>query len=97
MYLEDILYRKRQFTIEQQLATEENPYSYRVMARKERDLMAPITILQLETLEDLLGQNNALTDKKRQFQNFKDELVKLAQERPIVIIYFYILLSIVLK
>jgi hypothetical protein len=38
----------------------------------------------METLEDLLRQNNALTEeKKRQFQNFKDELLKLAQGRPI--------------
>src|SRR5215207_5955627 len=78
------IHRKRQFRIEQELATEENPYLYRAMPGKERDLMIPITILQLETLEDLLRQNNALTDeKKRQFQNFKDELLKLAQGRPI--------------
>ena len=78
------LHRKRQFRIEQELATEENPYLYRAMPGKERDLMLPILILQLETLEDLLRQNNALTDeKKRQFQNFKDELSKLAQGRPI--------------
>jgi hypothetical protein len=78
------IHRKRQFRIEQELATEENPYLYRAMPGKERDLMVPIMILQLETLEDLLRQNNALTDeKKRQFQNFKDELLKLAQGRPI--------------
>ena len=78
------IHRKRQFRIEQELATEENPYLYRAMPGKERDLMIPITILQLETLEDLLRQNNALTDeKKRQFQNFKADLVKLAQGRPI--------------
>jgi hypothetical protein len=78
------LHRKRQFRIEQELATEENPYLYRAMPGKERDLMIPIMILQLETLADLLRQNNALTDeKKRQFQNFKDELLKLAQGRPI--------------
>ena len=54
------------------------------MPGKERDLMVPIMILQLETLEDLLRQNNALTDeKKRQFQSYKDELLKLAQGRPI--------------
>jgi hypothetical protein len=77
------IHRKRQFRIEQELATEENPYLYRAMPGKERDLMVPIMILQLETLEDLLRQNNALTDeKKRQFQNFKDELLKLAQGRP---------------
>ena len=56
--------RKRQFRIEQELATEENPYIYRAMPGKERDLMVPITILTLETLEDLLRQNNALTKKK---------------------------------
>ena len=39
------------------------------MPGKERDLMIPITILQMETLEDLLQQNNALTDKKK--GNFK--------------------------
>ena len=78
------IHRKRQFRIEQELATEENPYLYRAAPGKERDLMVPITILQLETLEDLLRQNNALTDeKKMQFQNFKDELLKLAQGRPI--------------
>jgi hypothetical protein len=78
------LHRKRQFRIEQELATEENPYLYRAMPGKERDLMIPIMILQLETLEDLLRQNNALTDeKKREFQNFKDELLKLSQGRPI--------------
>jgi hypothetical protein len=78
------LHRKRQFRIEQELATEENPYLYRAMPGKERDLMIPIMILQLETLADLLRQNNALTDeKKREFQNFKDELLKLAQGRPI--------------
>jgi hypothetical protein len=77
------IHRKRQFRIEQELATEENPYLYRAMPGKERDLMIPIMILQLETLENLLRQNNALTDeKKRQFQNFKDELLKLAQGRP---------------
>jgi hypothetical protein len=77
------IHRKRQFRIEQELATEENPYLYRAMPGKERDLMIPITILQMETLEDLLRQNNALTDeKKMQFQNFKDELLKLAQGRP---------------
>jgi hypothetical protein len=78
------LHRKRQFRIEQELATEENPYLYRAMPGKERDLMIPIMILQLETLQDLLRQNNALTDEKKgQFQNFKDELLKLAQGRPI--------------
>jgi hypothetical protein len=53
------------------------------MPGKERDLMVPIAILQLETLEDLLRQNNALTDKKKQFQNFKGELEKLFQGMPI--------------
>ena len=78
------IHRKRQFRIEQELATEENPYLYRAAPGKERDLMVPIYILQLETLEELLRQNNALTDeKKRQFESFKADLVKLAQGRPI--------------
>jgi len=77
------IHRKRQFRIEQELATEENPYLYRAAPGKERDLMVPIYILQLETLEELLRKNNALTDeKKRQFENFKADLVKLSQGRP---------------
>ncbi|HZL24076.1 MAG TPA: hypothetical protein VFC05_12180 [Nitrososphaeraceae archaeon] len=78
------IHRKRQFRIEQELATEENPYLYRAAPGKERDLMIPVIILQMETLEDLLRQNNALTDEKKlQFQKFKEELVKLAEGRPI--------------
>ena len=78
------IHRKRQFRIEQELTTEENPYLYKAAPGKERDLYAPILKLQLETLEDLLRENNALTDeKKRQFQNFKGELEKLVQGMPI--------------
>ncbi|HJU59708.1 MAG TPA: hypothetical protein VJ583_08150 [Nitrososphaeraceae archaeon] len=78
------IHRKRQFRIEQELATEENPYLYRSPKGKERDSYVPMYILQLETLEELLRQNNALTDeKKRQFESFKADLVKLAQGRPI--------------
>ena len=78
------IHRKKQFRIEQELATEENPYLYRAAPGKERDLMVPIYILQLDALEDLLRQNNALTeDKKRQFQKFKIDLLKLAEGRPI--------------
>ena len=78
------IHRKRQFRIEQELATEENPYLYRAAPGKERDLMVPIFILQLETLEELLRQNNALTDeKKRQFESLKADLVKLTQGKPI--------------
>ena len=41
------------------------------MPGKERDLMVPITILQLETLEDLLRQNNGLTDEKKAISKFQ--------------------------
>ena len=78
------IHRKRQFRIEQELATEENPYLYRSPKGKERDLYVHMNILELETLEDLLRHNNALTDeKKRQFERFKADLVKLAEGRPI--------------
>jgi hypothetical protein len=78
------IHRKRQFRIEQELAVEENPYLYRAIPGKERDLIIPIFILQLETLEELLQQNHILTeDKKRQFTTFKGELLKLAEGKPI--------------
>jgi hypothetical protein len=51
---------------------------------KERDLYVPMNILELETLEDLLRHNNALTDKKkRQFERFRAGLVKLSRENPL--------------
>ena len=78
------IHRKRQFRIEQELATEENPYLYRSPKGKERDLYVHMNILELETLEDLLRHNNALTeDKKRQFERFKADLVKLSEGKPI--------------
>ena len=78
------IHRKRQFRIEQELATEENPYLYRSPKGKERDLYVHMNILELETLEDLLRHNNALTDeKKRQFERFKADLVKLSQGKSI--------------
>mgnify|MGYP003580786671 FL=1 len=78
------IHRKRQFRIEQELATEENPYLYRSPKGKERDLYVHMNILKLETLEDLLRHNNALTDeKKRQFERFKADLVKLSEGKPI--------------
>ena len=46
--------------------------------------MVPVYILQLETLEDLLRQNNPLRDEKqKQFQKFKEDLKKLAEGKPI--------------
>ena len=36
------IHRKRQFRIEQELATEENPYLYKAAPGKERDLLYPI-------------------------------------------------------
>jgi hypothetical protein len=78
------IHRKRQFRIEQAVSTEENPYLYIAVPGKERDLMIPILILQLESLQEILKQNSALTDeKKKQFQAFRQELVMLAQGQPI--------------
>jgi hypothetical protein len=72
------VHRKRQFRIEQSLATEENPYLYMATPGKERDLMIPISIFHLEVLQELLRSNNALTeDKRRQFEIYIEGLKKL--------------------
>ena len=72
------VHRKRQFRIEQSLATEENPYLYMATPGKERDLMIPISIFHLEVLEELLKSNNALTeDKRKQFDMYIQGLKKL--------------------
>ena len=77
------IHRKRQFRIEQALSTEENPYLYLAAPGKERDLMIPIIKLQLETLEELLGKNNILSEeKKMKFNQFKDSLDSLQIGKP---------------
>ena len=74
------IHRKRQFRIEQAVAIEENPYLYRAVPGKEKDLMIPIGILQLETLEALLRTNGTLTEeKKKQFDTYRQSLVKLME------------------
>jgi hypothetical protein len=78
------IHRKRQFRLEQAVATEENPYLYRSAPGKERDLMIPVTILQLEAIEAILTSNNSMTEeKKKQIEAFKQDLTKLSQGLPI--------------
>jgi hypothetical protein len=72
------IHRKRQFRLEQALSVEENPYLYKAAPGKERDLMIPMGILQLDALEELLRSNNALTEeKKKQFETYRQGLMKL--------------------
>jgi len=72
------IHRKRQFRLEQALSIEENPYLYKAAPGKERDLMIPMGILQLDALEELLRSNNALTEeKKKQFETYRQGLIKL--------------------
>jgi hypothetical protein len=72
------LHRKRQFRLEQAVSVEENPYLYKAMPGKEKDLMIPVAILQLDTLEQLLADNNGLTDeRKKQFEIYREGLIKL--------------------
>jgi hypothetical protein len=74
------IHRKRQFRLEQAVATEENPYLYRSAPGKERDLMIPMGILQLEAIEAILNSNNSLTEeKKKQIETFKQDLTRLSQ------------------
>ncbi len=74
------IHRKRQFRLEQAVATEENPYLYRSAPGKERDLMIPMGILQLEAIEAILNSNNSLTEeKKKQIEAFKQDLIKLSK------------------
>jgi hypothetical protein len=72
------IHRKRQFRLEQALSIEENPYLYKAAPGKERDLMIPMGILQLDALEELLRSNNALTEeKKKQFETYRQGLMRL--------------------
>lgn len=74
------IHRKRQFKIEQAVAVEANPYLYISTPGKERDLMVPIGILQLESLEELLRVNNLLSEqKKKQFDEYRKGLTRLMQ------------------
>jgi hypothetical protein len=74
------IHRKRQFRLEQAVATEENPYLYKAIPGKEKDLMIPVSIFHLEVLQDLLASNNALTEeKKKQFEIYIQGLIKLKE------------------
>jgi hypothetical protein len=74
------IHRKRQFRLEQAVATEENPYLYKAIPGKERDLMIPLAIFQLEVLKELLASNYRLTEeKKEQFEIFRQGLIKLKE------------------
>ncbi len=74
------VHRKRQFRLEQAVATEENPYLYKAIPGKERDLMIPLTIFQLGVLEELLAYHTGLTEeKKKQFETYRQSLRKLKE------------------
>jgi hypothetical protein len=74
------IHRKRQFRLEQAVSIEENPYLYKAAPGKERDLMIPMGILQLDVLEQLLLSNNELTDeRKKQFEGFRQVLIRLKE------------------
>jgi hypothetical protein len=48
------------------------------MPGKEKDLIIPLYILQLDALEQLLSSNNGLTDeRKKQFDKYREGLIKL--------------------
>src|ERR671939_10854 len=77
------IHRKRQFRIEQAVATEENPYLYKAIPGKEKDLMIPVTILQLDAIEAILNSNNIMTEEKeKQIDSFRQELIKLSKGLP---------------
>ena len=74
------IHRKRQFRLEQAVAIEENPYLYKSAPGKERDLMIPMAIMQLEAIETILKSNNILTEeKKKQVDSFREQLNRLSQ------------------
>jgi hypothetical protein len=74
------IHRKRQFRLEQAVAIEENPYLWKSAPGKERELMIPIAIMQLEAIEAILKSNNILTEeKKKQMDSFREQLTRLAQ------------------
>jgi hypothetical protein len=74
------IHRKRQFRLEQAVAIEENPYLYRSAPGKERNLMVPIAILNLEAIEAILTSNNSMTEeKKKQIESFRKDLIKLSK------------------
>jgi hypothetical protein len=74
------IHRKRQFRLEQAVAIEENPYLYKSPPGKERELMIPMAIMQLEAVEAILKSNNILTEeKKKQLDSFREQLMRLSQ------------------
>jgi hypothetical protein len=53
---------------------------YRAAPGKEKDLMIPVTIMQLEAIEAILKSNNIMTEeKKKQIDAYRQELTKLSE------------------
>jgi hypothetical protein len=74
------IHRKRQFRLEQAVAVEENPYLYKSKPGKERDLMIPIAITQLEAIGTILRSYDILTEeKKKLIDSFRDQLTRLSR------------------
>ena len=74
------IHRKRQFRLEQALSIEENPYLYKAAPGKEKDLMIPMVVLQLDALEELLRSNNGLTEEsKKKFETYRQGLLRLME------------------
>lgn len=66
-------------TIQYKLLLENVPF-FNYLFSNMRDLMIPVIILQLETLEAILTANNLLTDeKKNQFEKFRKDLTSLSE------------------
>jgi hypothetical protein len=56
---------------------------YRAAPGKEKDLMIPVTIMQLEAIEAILKSNNIMTEeKKKQIDDYRQELTKLSEGLP---------------
>ena len=69
-------WESRQFAV----ATEENPYLYKAIPGKEKDLMIPVAIFHLDIMQYLLTSHNGLTEeKKKQFEIFRKGLIKLKE------------------
>jgi hypothetical protein len=74
------IHRKRQFRLEQAVAIEENPYLWKSAPGKERNLMIPMAIIQLEAIEAILTSNNSMTEeKKKQIEAFRQDLIRLSK------------------
>lgn len=76
--LSGFVHAKRQLRVDVGFSAETNPYNFRVLPGKEKEVFVPVTLLTLDFMEDWYRKNGSLTALQQQrIEGLKIRLRKL--------------------